>query len=92
MAKWVTPSWLIRINSSATSPASGVVRPGGVTCWSLAPGRETVTPRVPMLAETWPAPANIWRQKLATEVLPLVPVTATQVCGWRPQKLAAASA
>ena len=92
MAKWVTPSCEMRISSSATSPASGVVRPGGVICWVVPSGCETVTPSVPMLAETCPAWANIWRQKLATEVLPLVPVTATQVCGWRPQKLAAASA
>ncbi len=38
------------------------------------------------------AAAKIWRQKVATEVLPLVPVTATQTSGWAPQKAAAARA
>ena len=35
-----------------------------------------------MLADLWPRRSKIWRQKAATEVLPLVPVTATQVRGW----------
>ena len=33
-----------------------------------------------------PAPAQICRVKLATEVLPLVPVTATITSGWRPNQ------
>jgi hypothetical protein len=37
-----------------------------------------------MLAAWRPRAAQIWRQKAATEVLPLVPVTATQVAGWLP--------
>ena len=37
-----------------------------------------------MLADLCPTPAHSWRQKAATEVLPLVPVTATQVLGWAP--------
>ena len=73
--------------SRATSPASGVVSPGGVICSS--PAR---TPKVPMLAAEWPSRPKIWRQKAATEVLPLVPVTATQTRGCSPQKAAAASA
>ena len=37
-----------------------------------------------MLAEVLPRRAQICRQKAATEVLPLVPVTATHVAGWDP--------
>src|SRR5882757_10798639 len=91
-ARCVTPDCATRAINSATSEASGVVRPGGVTCSSSAPGALTRTPSVPMLAALNPADANIWRQKAATEVLPLVPVTATQVAGCAPQKAAAASA
>ena len=36
---------------------------------------------VPMLADLRPRCSKIWRQKAATEVLPLVPVTATAVLG-----------
>ena len=36
------------------------------------------TPTVPMLAARKPIACQIWRTKAATEVLPLVPVTATQ--------------
>ena len=39
------------------------------------------TPMVPMLAAAWPSAAQICRVKAATEVLPLVPVTAAIVCG-----------
>ena len=39
-------------------------------------------PMVPMLAEGWPSPRQIWRVKAATDVLPLVPVTAAMVGGW----------
>ena len=34
-----------------------------------------------MLAASWPSAAQIWRVKAATEVLPLVPVTAAMVVG-----------
>ena len=38
---------------------------------------------VPMLAARWPSAVQICRVNAATEVLPLVPVTAAIVCGWR---------
>ncbi|MEY9293158.1 hypothetical protein ABH979_006232 [Bradyrhizobium ottawaense] len=47
---------------------------------------------VPMLAEACPSRSQIWRVNAATEVLPLVPVTAAMVAGWAGKKLAAASA
>jgi len=59
MAKWVTPRAATLASSSATSAASGVVSPGGVTCSSSTPGAEIRTPRVPMLAALRPAWANI---------------------------------
>ena len=40
-------------------------------------------PMVPMLAASSPSAVQIWRVKAATEVLPLVPVTAAIVAGWR---------
>ena len=45
-----------------------------------------------MLAARSPSAAQIWRVKAATEVLPLVPVTAAIVAGWRGKNRAAASA
>ena len=45
-----------------------------------------------MLADTRPEAAAIWRRKPATEVLPLVPVTAVTTSGWRPWRVAAARA
>ena len=54
---------------------SGVVRP--VDTLSSA----VVTPSVPIEAARWPAMRQIWRVISATEVLPLVPVTATIVSG-----------
>ena len=39
------------------------------------------TPMVPRLAEGMPCPSQSWRTKEATDVLPLVPVTATTVSG-----------
>ncbi len=75
-ARWVTLRSASSAISSATSAASGVVSPGGVSC--SAPTR---TPSVPMLAALWPSCSKIWRQNTATEVLPLVPVTATQTSG-----------
>ena len=46
----------------------------------MLPGRTSVratTPTVPSDAAAWPADVQICRTKEATEVLPLVPVTAT---------------
>ena len=45
-----------------------------------------------MLAACAPSAAQIWRVKAATEVLPLVPVTAAMACGWCGKNRAAASA
>jgi len=42
-----------------------------------------VTPMVPTLAAGLPSRVQICRVKDATDVLPLVPVTATIVFGWR---------
>ena len=39
-----------------------------------------------------PSRSQIWRVNAATEVLPLVPVTAAIVAGWAGKNLAAASA
>ena len=50
------------------------------------------SPIVPMLAALWPSADQICRVKAATEVLPLVPVTAAIVAGWRGKNFAAASA
>ena len=47
---------------------------------------------VPMLAASKPSAAQIWRVKAATEVFPLVPVTAAMIWGWSEKNLAAASA
>jgi len=69
------------------SAASGVVRPGGVRSFP-----SSCRPSVPRLAALLPQPAKIWRQKVATDVLPLVPVTATTVAGSDPQKALAAKA
>jgi hypothetical protein len=45
---------------------------------------------VPIFTARWPSRSQIWRVKLATEVLPLVPVTATTVSGPGPNQSAAA--
>ena len=45
-----------------------------------------------MLAARWPSAAQICRVKAATEVLPLVPVTAAMVAGWRGKNFAALKA
>ncbi len=57
----------------------------------FSPRGET-TPTVPMLAACNPSALQIWRVKAATEVLPLVPVTAAMVPGWRGKNFAAATA
>ena len=46
---------------------------------------------VPILAAGYPAVSQICRVKAATEVLPLVPVIAAMVPGWRGYSFAAAS-
>lgn len=48
-----------------------------------SPDGETM-PTVPMLAALRPQAAKIWRTKAAIEVLPLVPVIAATISGWRP--------
>ena len=86
MAKWFT--W------SSASPAAASCRltGSGVVCSSsTVPDGET-TPTVPRLAARMPMAVQISRTKLATDVLPLVPVTATIRSGWRPKKRAAALA
>ena len=45
-----------------------------------------------MLAAAWPSADQIWRVNAATDVLPLVPVTAAITCGWREKNFAAVSA
>ena len=50
--------------------------------YSLRPG--ATTPVVPMLAAAKPACSQICRVNEATDVLPLVPVTATIVSGCAP--------
>src|SRR5262249_10322050 len=45
-----------------------------------------------MLAAAWPSADQISRVNAATDVLPLVPVTAAITCGWREKNFAAVSA
>src|SRR5258708_35739273 len=45
-----------------------------------------------MLAAACPSEVQIWRAKAATDVFPLVPVTAAITCGWRGNNAAAAHA
>src|SRR6266545_2902027 len=45
-----------------------------------------------MLAAAWPSAVQIWRVNAATEVFPLVPVTAAITRGWCEKNFAAASA
>src|SRR5262245_27608187 len=45
-----------------------------------------------MLAAAWPSAVQIWRVNAATDVLPLVPVTAAITRGWREKNFAAVSA
>src|SRR6266545_3516652 len=45
-----------------------------------------------MLAAAWPSAVQIWRINAATDVFPLVPVTAAITRGWREKNFAAASA
>ena len=77
------PAPAISASSRCSVSGSGVV-------WM--PGAENApsTPVVPILAASRPEAAQIWRVKLATEVLPLVPVTATTVSGCAPNHSAQA--
>src|SRR6516162_3418949 len=45
-----------------------------------------------MLAAAWPSAVQIWRVYAATDVLPLVPVTAAITSGWHEKNFAAVSA
>jgi hypothetical protein len=64
------------------------VRGSGVV-WRSGASQAPSTPTVPTLTALCPSAVQIWRQKLATLVLPLVPVTATAVSGPGPNQRAA---
>ena len=63
---------------------------GSGVVWADGASQAPSTPVVPMLIAAWPSAAQIWRVKVATEVLPFVPVTATIVSGCAPNHSAAA--
>src|SRR5262249_33627311 len=84
MARWVTPAPAIWSSVRCRSTGSGVVSEP----YTAASG--VTSPIVPMLAALWPSADQICRVNAATEVLPLVPVTAAIVPGWREKNLAAA--
>jgi hypothetical protein len=63
---------------------------GSGVVWGDGAVQAPSTPVVPMLIASWPSACQIWRVKVATEVLPLVPVTATITAGWAPNHRAAA--
>ena len=86
MARSEMPSSASRARVSCSVTGSGVVSEP-----YCAP-RLVTMPTVPRLAESRPRRDRICRTKSATELLPLVPVTATTVSGWRPDRRAAASA
>ena len=86
IARWVTPSLAREARIECSSIGSGVV------WFSVLVPRGPTTPTVPRLAARNPSAVQIWRTKEVTEVLPLVPVTATTVLGWRAKKRAAISA
>src|SRR5258708_32732567 len=86
MARWVTPSPASSSSERCSATGSGVVREPYTSRFG-----ET-SPTVPMLAAAQPSAAQIWRVKAATEVFPLVPVTAAVTCGCPAENLAAASA
>src|SRR5579883_1943173 len=69
-----------RLTGSGVVSAPGMARPGAMM------------PSVPRLAAGVPVCCQIWRVKAATEVLPLVPVTAAIVAGCGAWKRAAISA
>jgi len=53
----------------------------GVVCLRLLVPDGLTTPTVPRLAAANPCAAQSWRTNDATDVLPLVPVTATAISG-----------
>ena len=85
MAAWVTPLSASSASRRWSWIGSGVVCESGA---ATAPS----TPTVPKLTAVSPSASQIWRVKLAQEVLPLVPVTATITSGWLPKKRRAAMA
>jgi hypothetical protein len=85
IAACVTPSAASPASSAWSSIGSGVV-------WVSGAATAPSTPVVPKFTARRPSAAQIWRVKLATDVLPLVPVTAVTVAGCAPEKRAAASA
>ena len=83
IAAWVTP-----LSASSASRRCRVIGSGVV--WLSRAETAPSTPTVPKLTAVSPSASQIWRVKEATEVLPLVPVTATITSGWSPyQRLAA---
>ena len=76
-ARCVTPSPVISSSCLCSAIGSGVVSEPYTVRFG-----ET-RPMVPMLAEAWPSRSQIWRVNAATDVLPLVPVTAAIVAGCR---------
>ena len=63
---------------------------GSGVVWGLGAEKAPSTPVVPMFTASWPSSDQICRVKVATEVLPFVPVTATIVSGCAPNQSAAA--
>jgi hypothetical protein len=63
---------------------------GSGVVWISGSEMSPATPVVPMLTEGTPIACQSWRAKVATEVLPFVPVTATTVSGCVPNQSAAA--
>ena len=63
---------------ACSSTASGVVRPVDSNASDGSPGfGGSPTPSVPITPQRWPSAPNACAVHQATEVLPLVPVTAT---------------
>jgi hypothetical protein len=83
IATWVTPSSAISASRRCRVIGSGVV-------WASGAENAPSTPVVPKFAADRPIADQICRVKVATEVLPLVPVTATTVSGCAPNQSAAA--
>ena len=86
MATWVTPSSTSSAIVCCNLTGSGVVSEP----YSFLVG--VITPIVPIVAAAKPASFHIWRVNEATDVLPLVPVTATTVSGCLPKNRAATMA
>ncbi len=78
IAACVTPLSARSASSRCSVIGSGVV-------WLSGAATAPSTPTVPKLTAVSPSASQICRVKLATEVLPLVPVTATITSGWPPK-------